>query len=152
MKKYETNSTFQYIICVGSRLERVDCLRFHLLCFNTSYVSVQGSFVSCLFSFGCGFNTSYVSVQERGFPHAHICLRFQYIICVGSSGTEDKSIRGGVKVSIHHMCRFKKFYEMVSSLHESFNTSYVSVQESTLSVPEIMFECFNTSYVSVQEK
>ena len=55
--------SFQYILCVGSRLVQEDS-----------------------FGGGClGFNTSYVSVQDNPTPLLKNIAWFQYILCVGSS-------------------------------------------------------------------
>ena len=120
--------------------------------FNTSYVSVQGIVVVSIISKPPSFNTSYVSVQDsdaRYFHHTR--LQFQYILCVGSrqEGMQKmkmqmefqyilcvgsrhllESVRHCLHVSIHPMCRFKFFCNLDINFSISFNTSYVSVQET----------------------
>ena len=105
---------------------------FNLLaCFNTSYVSVQVITSVFLMIVHSSFNTSYVSVQGLpiGIPLEPSIL-FQYILCVGSSyivimqsktknrfNTSYVSVQVIVclsafrkaRVSIHPMCRFKRF-------------------------------------------
>ena len=55
-----------------------------LLCFNTSYVSVQSDEKRLSISLVDGFNTSYVSVQYGMHKHTTWNQEFQYIICFGS--------------------------------------------------------------------
>ncbi len=75
--------------------------------FNTSYVSVQDPFITFSPNSWSGFNTSYVSVQDKKtIEPKYIDVKFQYIICVGSS-IYQKRCKRLHQVSIHHMCRFK---------------------------------------------
>ncbi len=78
-----------------------------IMCFNTSYVSVQVLITCAFIIIGTGFNTSYVSVQDcEVLAQISRNKKFQYIICVGSS-------------IIIPLC---------DNAVVSFNTSYVSVQ------------------------
>ena len=81
-------------------------MAFLFMRFNTSYVSVQASAVVSIKSVFICFNTSYVSVQVDDNNSKMIKIWFQYILCVGSSGSKDYTV-------MHY---------------KSFNTSYVSVQ------------------------
>ncbi len=94
-------------------------------------MSVQENVLSFWdFAYLC-FNTSYVSVQVS--PVAPLDI--------------------GTLVSIHHMCRFKRFDTDNKYILNGFNTSYVSVQDGARhSHFTIAEDCFNTSYVSVQGK
>jgi len=98
---------FQYILCFGSRKRNLKNIVIYT-CFNTSYVSVQESFLDIFIEILRCFNTSYVSVQgvehrlNRGFLssfntsyvsvqeylfYLFLILQalFQYILCFGSS-------------------------------------------------------------------
>ena len=60
----DVNGQFQYILCVGSRLQTA-LLHKHLpKRFNTSYVSVQVDNILMSEDIIKSFNTSYVSVQD----------------------------------------------------------------------------------------
>ena len=102
----------------------------NVLCFNTSYVSVQGSNLQQSRAIQQSFNTSYVSVQESSEQSLENLPLFQYILCVGSRRVWK---RKRVKIL-------------------SFNTSYVSVQDQKVMIIPIQQISFNTSYVSVQGK
>ena len=77
----------------------------------------------------------YVSIHPMcrfkpyGSSHPLQNWRFQYILCVGS-----------------RLCQI-----LLLKVQKSFNTSYVSVQDSNELAIKEMLESFNTSYVSVQE-
>jgi len=78
-----------------------------MLCFNTSYVSVQVCVVLCLLTKLCSFNTSYVSVQDWQLPwYRRLLQLFQYILCFGSREIRAITLKIA-KVSIHPMFRFK---------------------------------------------
>ena len=96
---------------------------------------------------------------------------FQYILCVGSS-LHNLFIFFPTVVSIHLMCRFKicgsigtsssSRFQYILCVGSSglllslkganvcFNTSYVSVQESSVLSRALLSSRFNTSYVLVQ--
>ena len=102
---------FQYILCVGSRLILLISIA-RVVCFNTSYVSVQDQLESI---FG------------------KTKIEFQYILCVGSRESCSCSKLQNLIVSIHPMCRFKLNNCFYTFLHLiGFNTSYVSVQVFSL--------------------
>ena len=64
---------------------------------------------------------------------------FQYILCVGSSFYWVHS-EALILVSIHPMCRFKAFRgKDIETIEESFNTSYVSVQDCAVRVTSCNF-------------
>ncbi len=127
-----------------------DIKKDRLICFNTSYVSVQEHLAKKGVFLVLGFNTSYVSVQ------ATLSQTIKTIIL--SFNTSYVSVQGGKNfpnlicffVSIHPMCRFKaplikdgdiviefqyilcvgsrKLWSGTKAGEKSFNTSYVSVQ------------------------
>ncbi len=97
---------FQYIICVGSRVNNF-CI--HIIAIKFQYIICVGSsnrrkYIIITWH---NFNTSYVSVQacRKSLTSINGNL-FQYIICVGSSNL------------LYKIC----------STYPYFNTSYVSVQ------------------------
>ena len=101
---------FQYIICVGSielalPSSVVINVSIHHMCrFNSTHV-LPFLLLLC-------FNTSYVSVQFMQFFTSDIIFWFQYIICVGSIVSQ-KSSKSLLSVSIHHMCRFNARTQLV---------------------------------------
>ena len=80
-------SEFQYILCVGSRFIVIAVVGFVGYSFNTSYVSVQVEGDSGTNYMPLSFNTSYVSVQVK-------------------KQRDNVEVN---RVSIHPMCRFKKW-------------------------------------------
>ena len=75
--------SFQYILCVGSR---VASSLFSLTAFMFQYILCVGSsLVHILHIFKqFSFNTSYVSVQDYKDILKKDDIEFQYILCVGS--------------------------------------------------------------------
>jgi len=119
------------------------------------------------------FNTSYVSVQGQSESIRKAFIRFQYILCFGSSFLELGYDSDDFLVSIHPMFQFKWNWSWTCwnwkqvSIHPMFrfkatnqlgldastlcfNTSYVSVQGLFILLFLHISKCFNTSYVSVQ--
>ena len=163
--------SFQYILCVGSRLllwedyNGTD-ISIHLMCrFKFNF--------KCIAHWLKHFNTSYVSVQAKRWERRcgakgisiHLMCRFKKRV--------SKKKRSKLLISIHLMCRFKAqnrlqavrasrafqyilcvgssitIWHFVSS-SLNFNTSYVSVQAKSVAKMKVAFDNFNTSYVSVQ--
>ena len=77
-------TSFQYILCVGSRIANAigrvtDKMFQYILCVGSSYYEADDkSKKAC-------FNTSYVSVQGNPILVNVDFGKFQYILCVGSS-------------------------------------------------------------------
>ena len=93
-----------------------------------------------------------MSVQGISFKNLSTKeTEFQYILCVGSSGTLDiiKSLGVPFQYILCVGSSFKKVF-LFFFIEVSFNTSYVSVQELDDGTLEEGKEGFNTSYVSVQ--
>jgi len=101
-----------------------------MLCFNTSYVSVQDELEVVNSIKKYSFNTSYVSVQVSLYKNIDadlflfqyiLCFgsslkvtanswtvgAFQYILCFGSRQLQAANCQKKHKVSIHPMFRFK---------------------------------------------
>ena len=74
------------------------------------------------------FNTSYVTVQPSRMARFMPYIKFQYILCYGST--------------------LKRIW--ILPLKTYFNTSYVTVQLLLVLIWLWMFSNFNTSYVTVQ--
>ena len=95
------------------------------------------------------FNTSYVSVQVLSF----FGISFHFPVSIHPMcrfKKYDKELGKFFFVSIHPMCRFKLNQANFFLIEFSFNTSYVSVQDYHQLLLEMLHKGFNTSYVSVQ--
>ena len=86
------------------------CISYFDRYFNTSYVTVQLSFLVLYLNRKGDFNTSYVTVQPYNqFNNAAIDIRFQYILCYGSTCIEERMKQIEDEISIHPMLRFNGF-------------------------------------------
>ena len=78
-------------------------------------------------------------------------IMFQYFICFGWIALSYCYFFNHSSVSILHMFRLNSVADVtIRDEHHRFNTSYVSVEFSSLLQKSISQACFNTSYVSVE--
>ena len=142
-------NTFQYIICFGSS-KCPWCIKTANADFNTSYVSVQEG-VKWILRIEIQISIHHMfRFKSFLFVVLYSEMRFQYIICFGSSNMILPFFEVEDVISIHHMFRFKILQNLQQERVQNFNTSYVSVQVFCKFVPTLPHFYFNTSYVSVQ--
>ena len=77
-------SSFQYILCYGSTLDRL-WIQQRFLYFNTSYVTVQlleGDDFLCVFMISIH---PMLRFNDTNWRTAYLTWEFQYILCYGST-------------------------------------------------------------------
>ena len=148
---YEYGTTFQYILCVGSRNAVKNGKMFahkfqYILCVGSSIEDEleQSKWKEFQYILCVGSSTGKIKILQETY-------KFQYILCVGSSWQNRQKAPKEKRVSIHPMCRFKPFTQY--SFPFLYNVSIHPMCRFKLyeiEIAVVYLSSFNTSYVSVQ--